>query len=192
MPETEESPASSVNGDVEAQEFTVSLLAANIYGTLFGLLPGLLFLALFYFTWRGRDVQAPPEGFGIFQTLLVLFAGIVVHELLHGLGWMVFAGVPRSNIKIGVKWKVLTPFAHSSARMPIRGYRWGGFLPGLVLGILPSLLAIAIGSVGLIGFGFFFTITAGGDFLLLWLLRHVPGHAEVADHPSEMGAVVYV
>lgn len=173
------------------KELTISLLAANIYGTLMGLLPALLLFGVFWLVWRGRQIPPPPQGFGVLHTLAILLTGIVVHELLHGLGWMVLAGVPRSEIHIGVKWKLLTPFAHSSARMPVRGYRWGTFLPGLLLGVVPSLLAIVGGSLLLMGFGFFFTATAGGDFLILWLLRSVPLQAQVADHPSRVGATVY-
>lgn len=176
---------------MEKEEITVSALAANIYGLLFGLLPAGLLLVLFYVVWQGRPVQQPTEGYSVLHTLLLVVAGIVAHELLHGLGWMVFAGVPREDVHFGVKWKLLTPYAHSSARMSLRDYRWAGFLPGLVLGIVPALLAIFTGSVLLIGFGVLFTATAGGDFLVLWLLRGVPADAEVQDHPTLVGATVY-
>ena len=182
----------AADGEVVEKEFTVSLLAGNIYGTLMGLIPALLLLGIFSLVWIGRQVTPPPQGFGLLHIVALLVAGIVVHELLHGLGWMVFAGVPRSEIHIGVKWKLLTPYAHTPVRMPVRGYCWGAFLPGLLLGILPTLLAIAGGSFVLLGFGFFFTVAAGGDFLILWLLRNVPVGAQVADHPSRVGAIVYL
>lgn len=193
LQKAEETPVETraTEGEVARRDVTVSLLAGNVYGTLMGLVPALLLFGIFILFWEGRPLAPPPEGFGVLYTFIVLVAGIVVHELLHALGWMVFAGIPRSNIHIGVRWKLLTPFAHSDVRMSVRGYRWGTFLPGLVLGILPSLLAIVSGSLLLMGFGFFFTATAGGDFLILWLLRKVSGNAQVADHPSRVGAIVY-
>ena len=172
-------------------EITVSFLAANVYGTLFGMLLALLLIALFYFNWRGTAVQPPPDAFGVLHVLLLFIAGIVTHELMHGLGWMIFGAVPRSAIHFGIKWKLLTPYAHSSARMPVRGYRLGTLLPGLLLGILPSLFAILTGSLLVLGFGLFFTATAGGDFLILWLLRGIPANAQVEDHPSRVGSIVY-
>lgn len=184
--------AAAANEAVAEKDASVSFLVGNIYGSLMGLAPALVLFGIFFLIWDGRQVTPPPVGFGLLHTLVVLAVGIVVHELLHGLGWMMFGGVPRNNIHIGVKWKLLTPFAHSDARMPLRGYRWGTLLPGLVLGIVPSLLAIASGSLILMGFGFFFTAVAGGDFLILWLLRNIPGQAQVADHPSRVGAIVYL
>lgn len=176
---------------VEKQDVTISALAANVYGTLFGLTPAAILLLIFYFVWQGRPVVGPPEGFSLLHTLLLGVVGIVVHELLHGLGWRYFAGVPWEQIHFGVQWKVLTPYAHSSARMPLRPYRRAILLPGLLLGLIPALLGVFNGSVLLLGFGAFFTATAGGDFLILWMLRRVPAGAHVQDHPTLVGATVY-
>lgn len=176
---------------MEKQDVTISALAANVYGTLFGLAPAGMLLLIFYYVWQGRPVLAPPDGFGLLHTLLLGGVGIVAHELLHGLGWRYLAGVPWDQIHFGVQWKVLTPYAHSSARMPLNPYRWAIFLPGLVLGLIPAILGIITGSVLLLGFGAFFTATAGGDFLILWMLREVPAGAQVEDHPTLVGATVY-
>lgn len=174
---------------MEKHDITVSLLEANVYGLLFGLAPAGILVLVFYFIWRGQEVGG--GSFSFLYTLLLLAAGIIVHELLHGVGWIVFAGVSREDVHFGVKWKLLTPYAHSSARMPLRGYRWAGFLPGLVLGLIPAVLGIVTGSVPLLGFGVIFTVAAGGDFLILWMLRNVPSGAEVEDHPTLAGAMVY-
>ena len=178
--------------DLTPQEFTVSLLKANLLGTVFGLLPAALLFALFFLFWQGREMQPPPAGFGLSHFVALFVAGIVAHELLHALGWMLFAGVPRDRIEFGVKWKLLTPYTHTAARMPLRGYRIGTLLPGLLLGLLPALLALAGGSFLLLGFGLLFTVSAGGDFLILWLLRNVPARAQIADHPTRVGTVVYL
>lgn len=182
-----------ITGDEETTgtDKTVSLLAANVFGTLFGLLPAAALFLAFSAVWRGRVVQPPPEWFSWLHLLGLFVAGILVHELLHGLGWMLFGGVARADIQLGVKWKLLTPYAHTSARVAVWPYRWAVLLPGLVLGVLPALAGIATGSVLLLGFGVWFTLTAGGDFLVLWLLRDVPADAEVADHPTKAGSIVY-
>ena len=182
--------ASSESSD--RSEITVSFLAANVYGTLMGLLPALLLLFVFSAIWSGRRLSPLANGISLALIVILIVVGIVVHEVLHAVGWHLFGNVPRRAIKFGVKWKILTPYAHSQAAMPVAGYRWGTFLPGLLLGILPSLLATVVGNGFLLGFGLFFTFAAGGDFLVLWLLRRVPRGAQVADHPSKVGCVVYV
>lgn len=173
-------------------DLTTSFLAANVYGTLLGLLPGLALFFLYLGVRGGPSFTVSFTGFSFLLVLVVLIVGIVIHELLHAMGWMVFAGAPRSTIEIGVKWRLLTPYAHGRQPMPVTGYRWGTFLPGLVMGLLPSLLAIAVGSFPLIALGVFFTVAAGGDFLVLWLLRSVPVGALVEDHPSRVGCIVYL
>jgi hypothetical protein len=185
-------PESAIHESSDGSEIAVSFLAANIYGTLLGTLPALLLLILFGAVWSGRRLAPLANGISLALIVILLLVGIVVHEVLHAVGWHLFGQVPRHAIKFGFKWKVLTPYAHSRAPMPVNGYRWGTILPGLLLGILPSLLATAVGNGFLLAFGLFFTFAAGGDFLILWLLRGVPGEAQVADHPSKVGCVVYV
>lgn len=185
-------PEGAIHESSDGSEITVSFLAANIYGTLLGMLPALLLLILFAAVWSGRRLAPLANGISLALIVILLLVGIVVHEVLHAVGWHLFGQVPRRAIRFGFKWKVLTPYAHSRALMPVNGYRWGTFLPGLLLGILPSLLATVVGNGFLLAFGLFFTFTAGGDFLVLWLLREVPREAQVADHPSKVGCVVYV
>ena len=39
-------------------------------------------------------------------------------------------------------------------------------------------------------FGFFFTFAAGGDFLILWLLRKEKDTYMVQDHPKKIGCII--
>ncbi len=57
----------------------------------------------------------------------------------------------------------------------------------LVLGILPSLIGIGIGNGWIMFFGFLFTVAAGGDLLVLWLIRDVRLSQLVEDHPTQLG-----
>ncbi len=60
---------------------------------------------------------------------------IVAHEAVHALGWILFAGVAPKDIRFGIAWKTLSPYAHSMVAMPARGYRVGVVLPLIVTGI---------------------------------------------------------
>ena len=64
-------------------------------------------------------------------------------------------------------------------------------MPGLVVGLLPSLVGIATGNGWIMLFGLFFTFAAGGDLLVLWLIRKVDAKVLVEDHPTNAGCYVY-
>jgi len=89
-----------------------------------------------------------------------------------------------------VVWKYLTPYCHCTEPLLIKPYRIGSVLPAFVLGLFPSIVAVASGNIWLMVFGFFFTFAAGGDFLILWLLRHEKSTVFVQDHPDKIGCVI--
>jgi hypothetical protein len=173
------------------RDLSVSPAAANLYGLITGLLPSVLLALLYLAIWG-----LPPflEGAWEFvQPILCLPAfviGIVAHELIHGLAWATFAGKPWSAIHFGFHWKTLTPYAHCREPMDIRAYRLGAVMPGIVLGILPAVFGILTGNGWLHWFGLLFTGAAGGDFLVLWLLRGVEPGRLVEDHPTRAGCYV--
>ncbi|MBR9975107.1 MAG: DUF3267 domain-containing protein [Bacteroidetes bacterium] len=168
---------------------SVSLLKANFLMVYFAV-PSVLLLGGAYVAVWGyhRLVWVLMGGYG--WSLAALLVGIVVHEAIHGIAWKIAARKPTSAIRFGFHWKTLTPYAHCSEPMPARAYRIGAAMPLLLLGVLPSLAGIAWGSGALMAFGLFFTFAAGGDMLILWLLRDVPPDAQVEDHPVRAGCYV--
>jgi hypothetical protein len=147
-----------------------------------GLLQFLVFVML-----HGMDNLAATES----PTLLIaVILGIVVHELIHGMSWVIFGRKPFSAIKFGFQWKTLTPYAHLKEPVEVNVYRIGAFMPGFLLGILPYTLSVLSGSGDLFWFGLLYTLAAGGDFLILWLIRHVKAGTLVEDHPTRAGCYV--
>ncbi len=120
----------------------------------------------------------------------LLFFGIFVHELIHMFAWAFFAKKPLSVFKLGFQWKSLTPYAHCKEPMDILPYRIGSFAPGLLLGILPWLISLFTGDVLLFFYGFLYTSAAGGDFLILWIIRNIKSNTLVEDHPTHAGCFV--
>lgn len=175
------------------REVTVNAERANVVALLF-LIPVIILGIGFILIW------APPLTEKTFKNLFlewgfwflpVLIGGIVVHELIHGVTWALFTSRGFRSIRFGVIWKMLTPYCHSKESLRARHYRLGAIMPAIVLGFLPVIAAYFTGSAGLMGFGMLFTLAAGGDFLILWLLRKVPKDAWVEDHPSKPGCYVY-
>ena len=122
--------------------------------------------------------------------LLVLVAGIVIHEAIHGFGWAIAGGLRASDVKFGVLWGTLTPYAHPRVPIPARVYRIGASMPGLLMGLLPALTGIATGIAVLSFWGAVFLSVAGGDLLVLIKLGTVPGDVLVQDHPTRFGCQI--
>lgn len=177
--------------ELPMEDRSASVAAANV-AAIVGVLPVLAALAAAYglawgwgALWGGFDALIEPLG----RFVLVFAAGVVVHEVLHAAAWRL-AGAPAGTVRLGFQVKTLTPYAHCSAAMPARAYRIGAATPGVVLGLAPALLGLALGWGGVFWFGLLFTLAAGGDALILWLLRGVPAQRLVMDHPERPGCTV--
>lgn len=170
---------------------TASVAQANV-AALVGVLPVLAILVVAYgLVWGwgalgqgGLDLIDP-----FWRFLLIFVVGVLAHEVLHGVAWRLAGAMPGS-ISLGFQWKTLTPYAHSDAPMTARAYRIGAVTPGVVLGVIPALVGLGVGAGAVFWFGIFFTLAAGGDALILWLLRGVASDRLVADHPSAPGCLV--
>ena len=121
---------------------------------------------------------------------LLLF-GIFIHEFIHMFTWAFFAKKSLRAFKLGFQWKSLTPYAHCKEPMDIRPYRIGSFAPGLLLGILPWIVSLFTGDILLFFYGLLYTTAAGGDFLILWIIRNVKPNTLVEDHPTNAGCYIF-
>ncbi len=163
---------------------TVSLGMANVVAALL-FIPALLLFILPYVLLHGNfRYETATSLLESVALLTILFVSVVIHELLHGVGYK-WAGAKLQSIKFG--FKQMTPFAHCGDILPVNGYRLAVALPGLVLGILPGVIGILVENASLALFGGVMLGTAGGDILILWLIRGAPHTALVQDHPSAVG-----
>ena len=159
----------------------------NLYAMIFFIPIFLLFGLPFILIWCIETVKAGKNDFINEYFLLILLSGIIVHELLHGIIWAKYANNGFKSIKFGVKWKVLTVYCHCKEPLQVKYYSLGGVLPGIVLGIIPSLIALVTGNSLLIVFGILFTWAACGDMFILWKLRKLDSETYISDHPSKIG-----
>ena len=168
------------------EDRSFSMVKANVYVLLFTIPIAAALFVPFWLIWGhyyGADWNLAIAA-GLF------LGGVVVHELLHGIAWMVAGGKSSATVKFGFQLKTLTPYAHCTEPLDITAYRIGAVVPGIVLGVIPAIAALAIGHAGWLVFGFLFTLAAGGDALILWVLRDVPKGALVEDHPDRAGCYV--
>ena len=115
---------------------------------------------------------------------------IVLHEFLHGITWSFFCKNGFKSIRFGIIWKYVTPYAHCKEELPIKSYRMGTLMPFFILGLVPVTISYILKNGFLLTLGFINIISAGGDLIMLWLLRKVPENQKILDHPNEVGCYI--
>lgn len=167
-------------------EYTMGFGKVNLIAITLIIPITIIFLLPFVLIW---DYQAFVVGKNSFMIFLfpILILGTIIHELLHGVCWGYYAQNGMKSIKFGINWKYITPYCHCKEPLKVKHYRLGGAMPLIVLGIIPSLIAIVIGNGFLLCFGIFFTWAAGGDIIALFMLKDLDKNIYIFDHPSKMG-----
>lgn len=176
------------------QEHTVSALKGNIMAIVFVLPIVILFGVPFYLLW-GNPMKQLQEIIhsGIVRIVInlsIFIAGIVLHEIIHGLTWASFSRQGLKSIKFGILKTSMTPYCHCKEILKVNHYKVGVIMPAIITGFLPSIFSIIIGNPLLLIFGIIFTISATGDFMVLWMLRKEKNNL-VCDHPSKIGFISY-
>ena len=171
------------------QVITISFAKANSVAMLI-MIPIILVLGVpYYFIW-GVNVldQLSFKSIGFYIFFVV--AGIVIHELLHGVTWALFTKNGFRSIHFGVKWEDPTPYCHTTEALKVWQYLVGGMMPLLIMGLIPSIWALAKGNALLMVYGIFFSIAAGGDIQSVWLFRKLNRNQLIYDHPEEIGFIL--
>jgi hypothetical protein len=127
----------------------------------------------------------------VWSVVPAVLGGIVLHELLHGIGWILCGRKGWATIRFGFNARALSPYAHCTEPLSASAYRCGAALPAIVLGGLPLLTGLVSGDGWFAVFGTLFLIAALGDGVVLWIIRGVPGSVLVEDHPALPGCIVY-
>src|SRR5512142_488404 len=141
------------------------------------------------FSWLHGAKKMDPTWNYIVLLAVILF-GVVLHEFIHAITWVIFGHKSFSRIKFGFQWKTLTPYAHLTEPVEVNAYRLGAFMPGFVLGILVYFLSLMLGDGSLFWFSLIHTSAAGGDWLVLWLIRNLKPGTMVEDHLMQAGCYV--
>ena len=158
----------------------LALLLFVVFALLFGLPFYLIWKPVLAFSWQSII---------IFCVLFII--GVVVHELIHGLVFGLFAKSGFKSIRFGVLWEYLTPYCHCNEPIKLKYYIFGALMPALILGFLPATVSIFNGSLMLLVLGVIFISAAAGDFYVVWILRKESMNVFVQDHPSEPGCFIY-
>ena len=170
----------------ETELRTIGMLKANIVAMLALVLLGLLGWAAMYAIWGGISFGRP---WSAMLFCIGIFAGVAVHELIHGFTWMWATHSGFRHLRFGLLRGGV--YCHIDVPMSKRKYVVGALMPLLLLGVVPFLLSFATNSLWLMLFGAIFIGCAMGDVLIVWAIRKEPPDTLVYDHPSEPGCIVY-
>lgn len=177
---------------------TIDIYRANIYGFLILIQVSAMYLLPYYLVWQKipaigsilSDQGHPPIRVLIY-TIVALVAGVVLHELIHGITWSFFTRHGFRSIRFGIMSKALTPYCHCKEPLSKNQYILGAIMPSILLGVIPGIWAIAMGNAVALYWGVFFTIAAVGDFMIISLIRKEARNVFILDHPTEAGCYVF-
>ena len=165
---------------------TIGMLKANVVALVVLGLFCLLGVAGMYAVWGGISFGRPWSSM---LFCIGIFAGVAVHELIHGFTWMWATRSGFSHLRFGLLRG--GAYCHIDVPMSKGKYVVGALMPLLLLGVVPFLLSFATNSLWLMLFGAIFIGCAMGDVLIVWAIRKEPPDTLVYDHPSEPGCIVY-
>ena len=168
------------------------MVEANLLAILTTLPFILIFGILFFVVNRGVAIELSLGveliAFASFITL------VVIHELIHGFTWGLFAKNHFKAISFGVVWKSLNPYCTCSDPLTRTQYIIGSFMPTLILGFGLAIIATILGNFAMWCVSAFMILGGGGDFLIiLKILKYKTQSKDVMylDHPYKIGLVVF-
>jgi hypothetical protein len=172
---------------------TINVLLASIYSVLIFIFGGIFFFVVYYLLWNQDDLFDRFimffKNLGFF--LFVFMNGIVLHELLHGIVFSIYAKKGYKSVEFGVLWKFLTPYCHCKEPLKIRECIIAALAPTVVLGLVPSIISLFTGNIELLLFGILFFAAGAGDLMLVSSILREKESTLIYDLPDEIGYDLY-
>lgn len=176
----------------EEKDLTIGVVYANIMAFVLGL--PIIILLLILFIYKNQSGIYTFSIYGPVVFLIIFAVLVVVHELIHGLFWAIYAKNHLKSIEFGFMISSLTPYCCCKDMLTKPQYIVGGIMPTVLLGIVPAVISIFTGSLFWFIMGELMILAGGGDLtILLKLLRYKSKKEEILymNHPYECGLVVF-
>lgn len=170
----------------------IDIRQANCLGPL-SMLPFMAIIFWIYYTVNGFDLEGISLGFAVVFFLSILCLTIL-HELIHGITWGIFAKNHLYSIDFGIIWSTLSPYCTCSEPLKKWQYLLGAAMPTFVLGGGIAAVAVITNQLLLFFLSEFMILSGGGDFLItlkILLYRTHKKKSVYCDHPYECGFVVF-
>ena len=159
------------------------LFKLNWWALGFILISGIVTVGMF---WNRIDVTFDLIGVALY--LLSFLAFVIVHEVLHGLSFVVFSGQSWKTIRFGLVLKNGLAYCISLVPVTIRRARWSLMMPLYVICIPLYLYGIFTSSFALAILAILFASGSVGDIYYLWQLRTAnPTYYMMEEEPTKHG-----
>lgn len=122
----------------------------------------------------------------VYFILLILIL-IVLHELIHGLFFALYAKSKFKKVSFGIMWKHFAPYCHCEEAIKAKHYGVVLLMPTILLGFAPFLWGFIIGNFFAFFVGMMMIMAGIGDFIAFALILKVQGDVLVIDHPNKVG-----
>ncbi len=121
---------------------------------------------------------------GIVYFILGYLLLIVLHELFHLIGFVLFGRVPIRSLHCGINLQMGIAYATTDRPVKNRAMRAVLLLPFWMTAVVPSIIGFWIGDQVLVLLGALLAAGALGDFVMYRELRKEPDDAWVVDDPE--------
>ncbi|WP_042478400.1 DUF3267 domain-containing protein [Bacillus ndiopicus] len=116
---------------------------------------------------------------------------IILHEVFHLIGFMVFGGAKYKELNYGVNLKLGIAYATTIKPLTNSAMKKALLLPFWTTGVFPTILGFYMESFALVITGALLIAGAVGDFAMYKELRKFPNNALVKDDPKLPKLYVY-
>ena len=157
------------------------------------MLPFMALAFWIYYKVNGFDLDCLSWGFLVVLLMLILCLSIL-HELIHGITWSIFAKNHFHSIDFGFIWSSFSPYCTCSEPLEKWQYLLGTAMPTLVLGGGAAVVSVMTNQLLLFILAEYMILSGGGDFLIIlksMLYRTDKQESVYCDHPYECGFVVF-
>jgi hypothetical protein len=184
-----------VSENYEQDKIIINMTKATIFSLIVLIGSVVIFGIPYYFIWAfSSEIKLFPILVGQINRIVFLFilaSGLFIHELIHGLFFGLFAKDGFKAIKIMWLKKSFTLGCYCGNELKIKHFIVGTIMPLIILGIIPTIVAIIIGNTPLLVFGLLYISASGGDIIIVKNLIHENKNDWILSRENEVGFNIY-
>ena len=193
---TEEFPTESY----VREEFKLDLNRTRLFCVIVLFIAGVIFGLPFFLLWHENlkmhiiniEHELLKRIINIVIFIIFVFAGFIIHELIHGFFAAIFNKNGFKSIRFGIMLSKGIAYCVNAEILKTNKYIIGLLMPLIILGIIPSVLSIFTGYLYLFIFGLLFIIAASGDILLFLRIFKERYESWVEDKVSDNEVKIFI